>query len=222
MNKDKDAYTIEKVSEYGYKLKINNSNYKIIYKLLKIILKNVFFDEDTNSILFNAESLVELKDYLNEYDYRMPYDKCMNMINFLSKQINILKELGYSIYGFDIEDIIILDGSKFIFIGSKYLVDIVEDDMCIFYSPFEIPYFYSPEVFEINKLPSKIHFNSSYYSLGVLITFCILNKYLLEANEVKSESEIKKILAPLNNTKLYWFLQRCFEPICEKRILLLM
>ena len=220
MNRDKDIHIIEKISEYGYKLKINNSNNKIIYKVLKIILKNIFFDEETNSVLFNAESLVFLKDYLKEYNYKMPYDKCVSMIHFLSKQMAILKELGYSVYGFDIEDIIVLDGNKFIFIGSKYFVDIVECDMCIFYGPFDMPYFYNPEVFEINKLPSKIHINSSYYSLGVLITFCLLNKYLLEANEIKSEKVIKKILEPIYNTKLYGFLIRCFEPICEKRIIL--
>ena len=77
---------------------------------------------------------------------------------------------------------------------------------------------------EINKLttlPSKIDYRCAYYSLGVLLVFCLLNNYLLVGNEQKSVEEVESILSPLKNTKIYWFLKRCLDSNIEKRLLLL-
>jgi hypothetical protein len=57
--------------------------------------------------------------------------------------------------------------------------------------------------------------------LGLLIVFLLLDKYLLVGNELKSAEEINKILEPLYNTKIYWFLKRCLEDDINNRYLLL-
>ena len=84
-----------------------------------------------------------------------------------------------------------------------------------FYNPIEQPYFSNPELNELTKLPARLDYRSSYYSLGALILFCSTNIYIFA--ELK---EINEILFPINYTKLYWFLRRCFHEPCNKRILL--
>jgi hypothetical protein len=118
-----------------------------------------------------------------------------------------------------LEDIVIID-DKFIITNSKYLLPIDEENI-IFYKPIDHPYFSNPELFVIKELPSRIHYRTSYYSLGALVVFCLFNNYLLVANEIKSDQEIEKIIYPIYNTKIYWFLKRCFEKESIKRILLL-
>jgi hypothetical protein len=68
----------------------------------------------------------------------------------------------------------------------------------------------NPEIGNITTLPSKIHYQSSYYSLAALIIYCLLNKDKVEEN-------LETILKPIFYTKIYWFLKRCLH----KRILLL-
>ena len=72
----------------------------------------------------------------------------------------------------------------------------------------------SPEISNITTLPSKIHYQSSYYSLAALVIYCFLNKTELEKLDVKKEDTLLK---PIFYTKIYWFLKRCLH----KRILLL-
>jgi hypothetical protein len=69
------------------------------------------------------------------------------------------------------------------------------------------------EIGNITTLPSKIHYQSSYYSLAALVIYCLLNK---EKVETKGE-DLETILKPIFYTKIYWFLKRCLH----KRILLL-
>ena len=87
--------------------------------------------------------------------------------------------------------------------------------------PFEHPYFSNPELLDLNVLPYEISKKCCYYSLGALIVFSLLNKYLLVGNELKTSQEIDKILEPLNNTKIYWFLKRCLDNDINNRKLLL-
>jgi hypothetical protein len=55
----------------------------------------------------------------------------------------------------------------------------------------------------------------------VLTVFLLLNEYLLVGNELKTIKEIDKILQPLYNTKIYWFLKRCLDDDINNRKLLL-
>jgi serine/threonine protein kinase len=127
--------------------------------------------------------------------------------------------MGYGFYGFDINDILVID-DIFIFCSAEHLLPIVDDNI-IFYSPIKTPYFSSPEILELTTLPSEINYKCSYYSLGALVVFCLLNKYLLVGNEIKSLEEVEVILSPLYNTKIYWFIKRCLEENVDKRVLLL-
>ena len=113
----------------------------------------------------------------------------------------------------------VVDG-LFLLCNTQYLFPL-QDEHFIFIEPIEKPYFSSPEIFKLTILPSEINYKCGYYSLGVLVVFCLLNIYLLVGNELKSPEEIEIIIKPFINTKIYWFIKRCLEPDINKRILLL-
>jgi hypothetical protein len=218
------TYSIEKISEYGYQMTINtkgNNEYtNILASMMKKMIKNSFFDYETTSMYFTCETVMTLSCYVKYHHFKIPYDKCLIMIDNLTQQMNLLKANNYSFYGFDIDDIIVIDNTLFIFAGTTYLQNLINDSI-FFYTPIHIPYFFNPELVDIDCLPSEINYKACYYSLGVLVVFCLFNNYLLVGNEIKSELDIESVLKPIYNTKLYWFLKRCMYSNVEKRSLLL-
>jgi hypothetical protein len=212
-------FKIENVSEYIFSLKINHEEdeiNKIMYQMLNNIIKNSFYNE--NSIFFTAESVKDLKSFIFEYKNNiLPEKKCIKMIDDLSKQIIYLRKNNYSFSGFEINDIIVIDNNNFIICNTEFLFPLIEDNI-IFYLPIKKPYFFNPEIIKIDELPSEINYKCSYYSLGVLIIFCLTNKYILKAN---SEEEIEAEFEFIKDTKMYWFLKRCLNTNTEKRELLL-
>jgi hypothetical protein len=216
----KPKYDIHKINNYSYCLKIKGENNEILYETIQLFIHSSFYDDDTDTILFSAETVIPLKDYLsNICNFKMPYNTCIKMIDDLTKQIIYLKKQNFGFYGFNLNDILVIDDT-FIFCCSDFLLPLVKEH-CIFYSPIDNPYFSNPEILDLKQLPSKIYHKCSYYSFGSLITFCLLNKYLLVGNEIKSVEDIDSILLPLNNTKIYWFIKRCLDQDIHKRILLL-
>jgi hypothetical protein len=132
------------------------------------------------------------------------------MIDTLTRQIKYLETKQYAFYGHSIDDIIVINDDTFININSETLLPI-KDNTISFLSPFLKTQFMSPEISNITTLPSKIHYQSSYYSLAALVIYCFLNKTALE------EKKEDTLLKPIFYTKIYWFLKRCLH----KRILLL-
>jgi hypothetical protein len=206
-----------KINEFTYNLKIKGENNKLLYKLIKNRISSSHFDDESQSIFFSAEKVVTLKNYLLEKP--ISHGKCVKLIDELTNQINELKEIGYGFYGFDMEDILTID-DNFIFVSTKYL-QVLEEESFIFYFPIKQSYFTNPEIVKLTILPSKINYKCIFYSLGLLVIFCLLNINLLVNNEIKSEKEIENFIYPLKNTKIYWFLKRCLKEDINERLILL-
>ena len=213
-------YDLTQINEYTYSLKIHGHNIIPLYQTIINMLKNAYYDNETETIIFTAENIKPLKNILfNKNDNKMGLNQCIKMIDELTKQISYLKTINYGFYGFDINDILVIDGI-FLFCNTQYLYPLYKDNF-LFIEPLSQPYFSSPEIIKLTILPTEINNKCSYYSLGVLVVFCLLNNYLLVSNELKTPEEIENIIKPIFNTKIYWFLKRCLEPNLEKRVLLL-
>ena len=213
-------YDLTQINEYTYRLKIHGHNIIPLYQTIINMLKNAYYDNETETIIFTAENIKPLKNILfNKNDNKMGLNQCIKMIDELTKQISYLKTINYGFYGFDINDILVIDGI-FLFCNTQYLFPLYKDNF-LFIEPLSQPYFSSPEIIKLTILPTEINNKCSYYSLGVLVVFCLLNNYLLVSNELKTPEEIENIMKPIFNTKIYWFLKRCLEPNLEKRVLLL-
>jgi polyhydroxyalkanoate synthesis regulator phasin len=173
-------------------------------------------DEETQeSISFTAESVKPLSVLLKKG--KLTNQETTKMIHDLSKQIAYLEtKMQQTFYGYNLDDIVVINEDIFFIASTKNLARIeTKNNSIYFYKPIDKPYFSNPELNELTKLPAKIDYRSSYYSLGALILFCSTNIYIF--SELK-ETDI--ILSPIYYTKLYWFLKRCFHEDCKQRILL--
>jgi len=214
------SYELTTINDFTYNLKINGEFEDQLYYTINKILKSSYYDDETNSIFFSAENVIPLKKYiLDKNDKKLSYATCIKLIDDLSKQLFCLNNLGYGFYGFDINDILVIDNT-FIFCSTQYLLELY-NNIIIFTSLIKKPYFSNPELFKLTSLPSKINHKCCYYSLGLLVVFLLMNKYLLVGNEFKTSKEIDNILQPINNTKIYWFLKRCLDDDINNRKLLL-
>ena len=213
-------YDIKPINEFTYSLKIRGDNIDPIYKTIKKMLKTAYYDSESSSIFFSAEKVSTFKHYLLEHAaHKLEINNCIRMIDDLTKQMSYLKTINYGFYGFDINDILVVD-NIFVFCSSQYLCSLSEDTF-LFIEPINTPYFANPEIIELTTLPSEVNYKCCYYSLGALVVFSLLNVYLLVGNELKSEEEIADILTPFLNTKIYWFIKRCLDKKISKRLLLL-
>lgn len=209
-------FKLVKISDFTYSLKIQGDYVSVLYQSIKKVMKSIHYDEEKSIIFFSAENVVPFKEYLLEHK---TYKKCIKMVDDLTKQMIYLNKKGYGFYGLDINDILTIDNIC-IFCSIKNILPVIEDNI-IFYYPIKTPYFSSPEIIKLTNLPSEINYKCAFYSLGALVVFYLLNRYLLVGNEIKSVEEIEKILLPLNNTKIYWFIKRCLEENTHNRVLLL-
>lgn len=215
-----NSYKLISINEFTYNLKINGLLSNQIYYTIEKMISTSYYDAETNSIFFSAENVMPLKKYILDKN-NISHATCIKLIDDLSKQIFYLKKQNYGFYGFDIDDILCVDDT-FIFCSSQYLLELdINNESIIFTEPIKKPYFSNPELFKLTSLPSKINYKCCYYSLGSLVVFLLLNNYLLVANELKMTEEIDKILEPLYNTKIYWFLKRCLDDDINNRKLLL-
>lgn len=213
----KTFYDITPITEFTYSLKIHGDFATPIYQTITKILKTSHYSSETHSIDFSAEHVMSFKKYL--LNHKMNYKTCLKMIDDLTKQMIFLKKMNYGFYGLDLNDILTIDDA-FIFCSAQNLLPIVNNEF-IFLYPMNRPYFSNPEIIELTSLPAKINHKCIYYSLGLLVVFCLLNQYLLVGNEIKSSDEIESKIGCLYNTKIYWFLKRCLKTQVEDREILL-
>ena len=211
-------YKIEKEGQQLYKIQLTGDHRAILYKSIMKQLTSSIYNEDKDAIFILAETVETLKDYLMQQSrIRISDSKCINMIYYLTNQILFLQNQGYCIYGIDIDDIIVINTSIFKICNTAFLLPIQKEHIH-FYSPIKLPYFYNPELLELTTLPASIHYKSSYYSLGALLIFCLLNTYLLVGNDPMNDKDIERVLTPYKGTKIYWFVKRCLQ---DKELLLI-
>ena len=208
--------TISQINEFTYSLKIKGDYTSPLYNTIQKLIKTSHYDHETNTMLFSAEKVISFKQYTA---HKLSHIECIRLIDALSQQIFYLHELGFGFYGFDINDILTIDGIS-IFCNATHLLPL-HNNHFIITSPINQPYFSSPELVELTSLPFEINYKCAYYSLGLLIVYSLFNIYVLVGHKLKTQQEIEKILEPLYNTKMNWFLVRCFDEDINNRKLLL-
>jgi hypothetical protein len=216
-------YKITQLGEYSYSL-VSKGKYVLpLYSSIikSHILTSAFHDPRKNSIFFTAAIVQTLSEYLKtRTNNKMSERECAKLIYNISTQIQYLEENNYILYGYNLNDILVINEQTFIVANAQYILPLEpETKSIVFYSPIIKPFFSNQELLELTNLPSSIHYKSSYYSLGVLVAFCILNKNLIQ-NGPATDKEIETILNPIKYSKVYWFIKRCLNKRYEQRVLL--
>lgn len=204
-------YTIKKHEDSNFSLKIKADPNILLDSIVHLL---PFSFIESNEIFFKAEKVSLLSDFS-----KINYEQCVNLIGFISKQLKFLEDNHFTLIGFDIQDIIIIDDYIF-FSGSPEYLFPINNNLVSFFRPFNKPYFSSPELLELLELPGSINFKTYHYSIGLLVTYCLLGEYLLKGNDIKNDFEIDIVLKPIYLTKMYWFLKRCLKIDQRERYLL--
>lgn len=210
-------FEITKINNYTHSLFIKDEEYRnILYSSILLFLKHAFHNRLRSSIFITCEKIRSFNDYLSDNDGLLTYEQSLNIIHTLSIQINFLHEKKYGFYGIDLNDIIVINDDIFIIANDEKLLKIDRHDenneLLIIDKMIHFPLFYNPEISQVTELPAKINHKCMYYSLASLIIYCMFGK-----NEGMDENI--KIIESINHTKLYFFLERCFNNLDDRCLL---
>ena len=174
---------------------------------------------------FNAESVMPLTTFISKQSNKKGtnYNVILHFIGNIGNQLTFLRNKGYSIPFFSLEDFIVIDNIIFSFINDDKIFKINDETKHITLD-YPIQYnknnsFIPPNVAlglddQLDKIPIDIYYSSIYYSLAQLCVYIFLKK------QIKDEEDYDKVSGPFIYTSLYWCLKRCLDKDENKRILL--
>jgi len=159
-----------------------------------------------------------LKHYLkNNY---FSYSDGLLFFNMISQQLFTLDKNNVGISYFDIEDIIVVkdvnENNLFYFVNIDKIIP-KKNNLLEILSPFDkkLP-FLSPEMKNINTIPSKITKYSSCYSLGLLTIY----GFLKDKKKTINEKTFDEVVGFLGLNKLFYTLKRTIKNLPKDRKLL--
>lgn len=224
----------------NYEIEFKTANYELINSLLKTrLIRGGSTDETYKRIYFKADQVKTLKQFKNEK--KMSTGKQILSISDAAKltrclviQLNYLIQIeNHTILGYNPEDIIVINDENYAYIGNELIAKIDEDTRNVMVScPYSTDdFFFSPEMMKIKEIPSYIHFKTSYFSLGLLIIYAVLEEedfYTEYINDYQLASQKQSINIlnvlnrhPIKNTKLFWLLSRCLVEDPKERSIIL-
>lgn len=172
-------------------------------------------NDDNTSLTFRASSIKSLKKYISKRE-NITYDNTLKLIWDLTKQLHYLITIEHEcFYEYIIENIIVIDDDKFIYISNEDLLKLSKTNKIQFTKPFNREGFISPEILKINKIPSELNYKTIYYSLAVLAVYFLFDKNI-NNNDLSNEENLK----PIVGTKLFGLLLRCLYEDPERRTII--
>jgi len=186
----------------------------------KIIL-GATVSENYNLVSFNASSVESFKQYQNGLK-EVSYNVRLKMVLDLSLQLNyLIKMCNNTFIGYSPENLIVIDGNKFIYLSNEYLLDIDEEEEITITFPFsQNDFLMSPELYNIRELPAKVHYKTAYFSLGSII-ICDIDFLRDEDDKTMYKKTINKLdSSRIRGSKLYWLIKRCLDEEPKRRSIL--
>jgi hypothetical protein len=186
-----------------------------------------------------ASSIMPLTKFLlkKENKQGVSFDVILHFIGNIGNQLTFLKNQGFSIPFFSLEDIIVIDEIVFAFVNNDKVFKIENDGVSGRRNIITIDY---PIIYDAHtsfippnigfhdssnsssnsqrardmKLPIKVHFSAAFYSLAQICLYVFLRK------KIKDQEDYEKEASPFIYTSLYWCLKRCLDKDENRRILL--
>ena len=194
-----------------------------------------------NSLTVKADMIEPLSIFLKRHKKHLEYQVVEKLIESVGRQLQQLERVNMGIASFNIDDITVFhtvatntnttdtdatahDTIHFAITNDDKIHEINEDHQIVIDTPYSKEYtmtpstttknkgFHSPEFKEfISKktVPYPLHFKSGYYSFGLLCLYCYVTRTLL-VSDITS-TNIDDTLAPIINTKIYWFLKQVLQ-----------
>jgi hypothetical protein len=184
------------------------------------LIKGATTTQKYNTITFKADSVTKYKN-TNQYA------KALQLVSDLATQLEyLINDQSHTFIGYTTENIIVIDGSRNIYISNDQLKEIDEEDQIMITSPFsQNDFFMSPELKKITEIPWKTHYKTSYYSLGCLILESLTDKQEKTTTDKHADIETDRNrkkekdidIQHIKGTKLYGLLKRCLIEEAKNR-----
>ena len=175
-----------------------------------------------------AKSIVSLDKFIESTQFNIT--SATLFLHSIYYQIQNLLENNIAISFMDLNDIMVIDGDKFYFCNYNKLYNITQNKTILvtdFYDPNNL--FLPPEFIHNNMIPFSTHYTSVYYSLAIVILFCLANSNTRPHSRVYhncKENLLKEQQLAVGrhgrqHTKLYNTLTQCMieDPIGRKLFL---
>ena len=190
--------------------KIKKNNFTNFYELIKKILT-----QNTNNFTIKGKTIIGLNDLIKKEP--LSYRKADALFQYLFLQIKDLHKNNLGILYFDLSDIYFIEVSDdefyFLLLKTDKIQKIKDNHLEILeILPKKSSLFFSPELKSAKSFPKKINFKTIYYSLALIILFSL--------KKIKNTIDIENHIESLQETPLYWALQRCLTKDVKNRTLL--
>jgi hypothetical protein len=187
--------------------------------------------ENYDIVSFNATSVESFKQYLSSLK-EMRYNSTLKMVSDLSLQLNyLLRTYKQMFLGYNPDNLIVVDGNKYIYLSNEYLLNIdegkdeyeeIEKDTVTITCPFsQSDFLMSPELYNVRELPANVHYKTIYFSLGSLIIYGLVGNmdFLKDEDDKPIYQKLNDTLEclPIRGSKLYWLLKRCLDEEPKRR-----
>ena len=182
-----------------------------------------------SSLTVTAEKIEPLSSFLKRHKKHLEYEVIESFIESIGRQLQFLERENMGIASFNIDDITVFHADTtpppttvhLAITNDDKIHEINEDHHLVITAPYPKEYtttattttknkgFHSPEFKEfISKktVPYEIHFKSGYYSFGLLCMYCYVSRAT-----TANEKDLTDMLAPIINTKIYWFLKQVLQ-----------
>lgn len=224
---------IYRLSRYKYDLRFlteSNTNIVLLRSILESnLIEGALSNERFTSLQFFAHSVVPLSEYIQR-EKTLTYQNTISIIWHLYRQQIIMEQHGYGFSCLRNQDVMVIDGHIFVSIHPKWIFQIKNTKMKI---PFPLPNdaYLSNEILVANRPPYDISSNTFYYSLGCMALFSLVGKHmnnesmhLLTSSVIDADTgilkELRTLLEPIHQSKLYWCILRLLQIDPLKRQLL--
>jgi len=219
---------VEDKNKSIFKLEICYSNPILINSLIKTkIIQGATATEDYKIVNFKAATVKTFKQFQETRENKkLTINEIFTLIQNLTMQLNyLITNENSTIIGYSPENIIVINDSKFAFLGSEYITEIDDEHALISYPFTTKDFFISPEMLKIKEIPSYIHYKTSYFSLACFVLYALdfENEFYSEYINNKSSDKILDYFKfhPIKNTKIYALLSRCLLEEPKNRSILL-
>jgi hypothetical protein len=170
-----------------------------------------------------ATAIEPLSALLKRNKKHLEYSVMEQLIESIGRQLQSLERENKGISSFNIDDITVFHDTAtdtteprlhFAITNDEKIHEINEDNNLVITTPYSNSStgkasFHSPEYKEFlakKSLPYEIHFKSGYYSFGLLCLYCYVSRSAVSATS--AVSAVSAALAPIVETKIYWFLKQ--------------
>jgi hypothetical protein len=200
-------------------------------------------NRNSNGVVVEAVNVLTMRDYLKRCRHATELYVALRLVHNLGKQMQALISDGRSIACIGVDDVVVIthrdsdafvhDDSindpdstlgdsrmdpQFLFLNDHLIFDLDDDDGTTLIVDRALTktkanhVFMSPELSEsLQAQQAQLNFKTIYYSVAQLVIY-----FLLNVDRIPDDDDIA-YLNPIKNTKLYWFLLRCLNPVPAQR-----